>query len=186
MIEATDREIDGHTYRYMPLMAGKARTLLDELIQRFGAPMGSAVEALDRAQGLTLDDDTEDMTKMAGKLAAPVGAAITGLAGQLDPAFHARLVKTLAAQTQVHTGAEKLVPLSTVIEIHFATSLLAETKWIGFCLECQYSDFLDLFKASAINAVAMRALANTHKSGSPKGSTGTFNASQQASSTVQG
>ncbi len=167
MIESTTREIDGVTFKFTPMMATKARELLDQLLQRFGTPFGKALEALDQADKLTLDADTANPVAMVGQMAAPVGVALAELTGKLDPKFHADLVKTLARQTMVVGDGGEEVPLTTDIEIRFATKLMTEAKWIWFCLECQYADFLGLFQSTALQAVAAKAMANTPASKSP-------------------
>lgn len=169
MLESTEREIDGTNYQYMPLMATPARELLDKLIQRFGPAVGKTIKALDQANGLSLDHDTKDTSSMLGALAAPLGEGISELADKLDPKFHADLVKTLAKQTCIEVDGN-WPQLAPRIEQHFAVNLMSEAKWIKFCLECQYSDFLGLFQGGAISLMALKAKANG--SGSQKGSTG--------------
>ena len=133
MIESTTREIDGVTFKFTPMMATKARELLDQLLQRFGTPFGKALEALDQADKLTLDADTANPVAMVGQMAAPVGVALAELTGKLDPKFHADLVKTLARQTMWGVAGAGEVPLTPAIDIGFASNRMPKATCLWSC-----------------------------------------------------
>lgn len=174
MLEPQEKEIDGSVYLYQPLMATPARELLDQLIRKFGPALAAAIEGLENAD-LNLDQDTVNIGEILGTVTDSLGGGVRELTAALQPAFHHKLVDQLGKQTQIKNveTSEQFVPFSKDIrEVLFATNLLAEFKWIAFCLEVQYSDFFELLRTTAARAVAFKAQANASKSAYRKGSTG--------------
>lgn len=163
MLEPATKEINGREYYYQPLMATPARELLDQLIRKFGPAAAAAVEGLEGAD-LSLDQST-NVGSVLGVVTDSIGGAIREASRALEPPFHHKLVETLGKQSQIKNADGNFVPLNKDIrEVHFATSLLSEAKWIAFCLEVQYSDFFELLKTNIQRAVVSRAMANDSKS----------------------
>lgn len=180
MLEAEEKEIDGFTFRYQPMMAKKARALFDKLAQRFGPAIASAVEGLADA-----DVDAEmNFAESIGGLTSSAGGLLRGVAGGMDPAFHAALADELAAKTQVMNDDGNFVPLSNDWrEVAFGTKLLTEWRLIMWCLNVQYADFLAPLQSLAVTATGLRATALS-RSDSRRASTGTPTESQPASATA--
>lgn len=186
MLEAQEREIDGSVYWYQPLMATPARELLDQLIRKFGPAFAAAVEGLENAD-LNLDQDTVNVGEILGTVTESIGGSIREAVRGLEAPFHHKLVEQLGKQSQIKNTEtqNQFVPLSKDIrEVHFATNLLSEFKWIAFCLEVQYSDFFALLRTTAARAVAFKAQANESKSRSRKDLTGISKESQATNAIV--
>lgn len=131
-LEPCTREIDGVCYTYMPLGAKRGMRLFAQLTQRLGGSLGAAMAG-------------------GGDKAALGANAIGALASQLDPEFVDKLIETFAAQTRVELETDKgrsLKPLEPVLDLHFARRTMAQIQWLEFCLESQYSDFLDWLKTA--------------------------------------
>ena len=181
MLEVKEKTIDGHDFKYHPLMATPARELLDKLIRMFGPSIAAAVEGLDSAE----IDVNMNVTSILGSAMGSVGGSVRELSEALQPAFHHKLVEDLGSHTQWRNEEGNYVPLKKELrEVLFATNLLTEFKWLAFCLEVQFSDFFGLFQTLAGQAVALRAMASESKSGSRRGSTGISSESPPMSDTV--
>jgi hypothetical protein len=171
MIEVKEKTIDGHDFKFHPMMATPARELLDKLIRMFGPSIAAAVEGLDSAEV----DTNMEITSILGSAMGSIGGSLREIAAAMQPAFHHKLVEELGSHTQWRNEDGNYVPLRKDLrEVLFATNLLTEFKWIAFCLEVQFSDFFGLFQTLAGQAVALRAMANESKSRSQKVSTGTY------------
>ena len=171
MLETQDRTIDGVTFRYQPMMAKPARELFDKLLQAYGPALAAAVEALEKAEDLDLESD---VAEMLGAVIGSVGGSIREITFATSPVFHREIAEALHKQSMIKNDDGNFVPLAgSTAEMLFGTKLLTEAKFIGYCLEVQFSDFFELFKTGAMRALAMKAAANQSRFGSPKISTGT-------------
>jgi len=179
VIEPQEREIDGLTFRYTPLMATQARNTLVGLINRFG---GSIADGLDGLGEADFSEATEgvDIAQMLGKMTASIAGFVRQLTTNLTPEYYEKLCDTFGARSEVkqsHEGQEAWPQMSKgTRDMLFATKLLTEAKWIGFCLEVQYSDFFELAKTGSQRAIALKWMSQKKiplQSVSPQDSTGT-------------
>lgn len=185
MLEAITKEIGGYEFKFQPLMATPARTLFDKLVNRFGPTIASAMEGLEQANELNLEQETEDQAGMIAAMFPALGSGIRELSGALNENFHRDIVKTLGDQTHVRLEEDgEFVSLrKEVREVLFAQKLTLEFKWLGFCLGVQFADFFELFKAAALKAVVAKAVNNESRSSFQKISTGSFSGSQRPNDT---
>jgi hypothetical protein len=176
MIEKVEKEIDGHVYEYMPLMAKAARSELDKLIQKFGPAISKAIGGM-KSIDVDADVDLEKggVDALVGALPAIAGGlagAIDGFSSSLSPEYHRNLVDCFLKRVTVHLEGENGQPIqqqltSAFCEQFFATRLLTETKVLIFCLESQYADFFELWGSAKDALGALKARARS-SSGSPK------------------
>lgn len=183
MLDVEEKEIDGRTYRYQPLMLKPSRTLFDKLVQRFGPALANALDGL---QSADIGEEMEVMQAL-GSLSGSAAGLLRGVVQGLDSKTHAEICDTLAKQTTVEwsneeTGQTKYLPLADVRELLFGRNLLTEFRVVAFCLQVQYEDFLAPVQSLATTAMALRAKAGS-RSGSPKASTGLPIESPQANDT---
>jgi hypothetical protein len=180
MLETHEKEIDGRTYVYQPLMLKPARALFDRLVQRFGPAIATAVEKLQDAE---LTEEME-LGEALGHVAGSAGGLIRGIVTGLDAKTHAEISDQIAKQIRVKAedDSTKLVPLNDLRELLFGRNLLTEFKVIAFALEVQYWDFLEPLRNLSNTALAFRAKAGLH-SRSRMGSTGISTESPQANDT---
>ncbi len=180
MIEAEDKEIDGHDFRYHPMMLKASRKQWDELAQRFGPAVAAAIEGLGAAQ---IDVDME-LTEILGTATESAGGLLRGFVAGLDPKYHEKLADLLASQTQIKNEKGNYVPLTNDMrEVLFGTHLLTEVKLIWWCLSVQYADFLGPLGKLSQQAAALRATAASAL-GSRPASTGSPTESPPATSTA--
>lgn len=172
-LEQVEKEIDGITFRYQPLLATPARKLLDDLVQRFGPAVASFVEGLDKADGLNLDTEVNEAALLGG-VTRPFGMSLREVFKSMDPKFHADLAEQLGKQSvMVREDGTEPVMNRPIRDVEFATNLFREFKWIAFCLSVQFTDFLEPLQQISLRTVALRAMANTSQSNSTSQSTGT-------------
>jgi hypothetical protein len=177
LLEKKEKEIDGHVFRYQPLMATEARKILVGLIQRFGGSVASGVEGLANSDISDVDGDTE-ISEMLGKMANSVAGIVRQLTISLTPEYYEKLVDTFGKQTEIKVVSDAgqvgwpMLGKGTR-DVMFGTALLTEAKWVAFCLEVQYSDFFGLVRTAAAKAVALGIAKTKSPSSSPTGSTGT-------------
>ncbi len=168
MLETEDKEIDGYEFRYQPMMLKQSRRQFDQLAQRFGPAIASAVEGLGDAE-IAADMEYLDML---GGLTDSAGALLRGFVGGLDPAYHEQLANALAEKTMYKNAEGNFVPLdNNTREVMFGKNLLTEAKLIWWCLSIQYADFLAPLGNLGVQAALLKARAAS-ASGSRKASTG--------------
>lgn len=188
MLESATKEIGGIEFRYQPMMATPARTLFDKLVNRFGPTLAGALEGVDQANEITLDQKAEDMGGIIAHLLPALGKAIREVSTALNENFHRELVNTLGKQTHVMTdndnGSGFVLLDKNVQEMLFAQKLTVEFQWIAFCLGVQYEDFFELSKMAAMKTVVSKAIKNESRSDFLKTSTGLYRGSQPPSDTV--
>ncbi len=179
MLEPQEKEIDGITFKYQPMMLKSSRAMFDGLAQRFGPAIASAVEGLSEAD---INSDME-IGAMLGHVSKSAGGLLRGVVAGMDPAYHAKLADELAKQTEFRNEGGNFVPLGTDIrEMMFGAKLFTETKLIAWCLSVQYSDFLEPLRTLGVTAMSFRRMGGL-PSTSPTESTGSFTESQPAQST---
>ena len=181
MLEPEETTIDEHEFRYHPLTLKPARKLFDELSQRFGPAIASAIEGLGKANS---DQDME-FSEMLGGVTDSAGGLIRGVVAGLDPTFHAKLADTLA-NTTLYKGPDmddfaKLT--GDRREFFVATSMLTETELIGWCVSVQYADLLAPLRDLSLQAVSLRSVTASALH-SRKEQTGLHTASPQAINTA--
>ena len=147
-LDAKEKEIDGVVFRYQPMRATPARELLDELIQRFGPSVGAAIKGIQAPEGMSMDDDIGGFISGIG---SAIGSGVSGFSSAMDPKFHTKLVNQLGATTLIDTDCSgNFVPFTPEVrDMLFGTKLATEWKWILYCLEVQYGDFLDSLRKVA-------------------------------------
>lgn len=156
MLEPEDKEIDGHEFRYHPMMLKPARKMFDQLSQRFGPAIASAIEGLGNAN---IDQDME-FAEMLGGVTDSAAGLLRGIVAGLDPTYHAQLADTLAGSTLwKHPDSGEYVKLTSELrEVMFGKNLLTESKLIWWCLSVQYSDFLAPLRDLSLQAVSLRSV----------------------------
>lgn len=152
-VKTEERRIGDHTYRVTQLTALKARALFARLVRFVGPAAATAIGAgmkINMSQlGSLLSELTERVSDdELGWFAARLGECSylvgdNGKALQLEP---------------------------SVVDMHFAGSLLDMFKWMAFALEVNFADFLSELKRT--QAVASMVPGNP-ESKSPSASTGT-------------
>lgn len=170
MLEEKNKIIDGIEFVYRPLFATPARKLLDELIQRFGPALAAGVEGVGAAGEMgSLNIDSKP-NEILGALGDSLGGVIRVICNGLDPDFHERIVELLGKQSDHKNASGNMETLiKTSREVFFATRLLTEAKWIGFCLESQYADFFGLVRTATAYTLAAQAQKTELSSKSQKG-----------------
>ncbi len=174
MLEAQKRTIGEHTYEVTQLTAPIGRKLLVRLFKVLGPPIGAALAGLPEGDGDGVA--TGDLKTKA------IGDAVMMLAETLTESELEHLVETLTPTTLYSLEADKWLQLKDDNEFHWAGRFLDMFAWIGFCLECNYSDFLGGQTSLAGIASAM-SRGNLSPSPSQRTSTGTSTESPQASDT---
>jgi hypothetical protein len=154
MLEAKEREIDGIVFRYQPMTATPARKLFDELVQRFGPALGAALGGID---DLPAPENGATEVQL-GAITGALGIGISDFSKALEPEFHAKLVERLGEKTEFQNDQGFVKFDEANREVMFGTKLATELKWILFCLEVQFSDFLDLFQEAISGTVSTKVL----------------------------
>lgn len=173
MLDPQETEIDGHEFQYHPMMLSPARKQFDELSQRFGPAIASAIEGL---SGADIDRDMDAGAQLGG-LTQSAGGLLRGLVAGLDPAYHKKLADALADKTLYRNTDGNYVPLDNAQrEVMFGMNLLTEAKLIWWCLTVQYADFLGPLRDLSMQAIGFRSLTGSalasrkEQIGSPIGS----------------
>lgn len=181
MLETEEKEIDGHEFQYQPMMLKASRRMFDELSQRFGPAIASAIEGLRRAD---LHMDMEP-TELLGGVTDSAAGMLRGLVAGLDPAYHAKLADTLAAHTLWRNpDSGQFAKLTNDLrEVMFGKNLLTEAKLIWWCLSVQYSDFLEPLRNLSLQALSLRT-ATASALASRKEPIGSHTASPPATNTA--
>ena len=156
MLEPEETEIDGHEFRYHPMLLKASRRMFDELSQRFGPAVASAIEGLGNAN---IDQDME-FTEMLGGVTDSAAGLLRGLVSGLDPAYHAKLADQLAASTlwKNPENGEFAKLTNELREVMFGKNLLTEARLIWWCLTVQYADFLAPLRDLSLQAVSLRSV----------------------------
>ncbi len=179
MLEMKEKEIDGHVFRYQPLMATEARRILLGLIQRFGGSVAAGIEGM-AGQDLDNIDMVKNASEVLGKMANSIAGIIRQITTSLTPEYYERLVEKLGKRTTIRvvadSGQSDWPELTKgTRDLMFGTSLLTEAKWVAFCLEVQYADFFELARGAIAKAAKMAAKKMKSQSSSQRVSTGTSN-----------
>ncbi len=174
MLEPEQTEIDGYEFQYHPMMLRPSRKMFDELSQRFGPAVASAIEGLGKAN---IDQDME-FSEMLGGVTDSAAGLLRGVVAGLDPTYHAKLADALAANTlwKNPESGEFAKLTAELREVMFGTHILTEAKLIWWCLSVQYADFLAPLRDLSLQAVSLRSVtasalhSRKEQTGSPIGS----------------
>jgi hypothetical protein len=171
-LEPTQKEIDGILFEYRPLLATPARGLLNKLIGKFGPALAGAIEELKKAGDFDMDADVSELPMLFGDA---LGALVREISLGADANFHNGVVDLLRKQSSAQNTDGNMQPLGTGTGVNmyaeqlFAVHQLRELKWIAFCLEVQFSDFLGGLREAGSALMATKATKAAQKSDSPKG-----------------
>lgn len=131
--------IDGDRYEMTLLGATQGIRLFHRLFRMFGPAFGRVMDSVGEGNDL-LSVDLSSNAAVAG---------LQTIATSVSEADLDHLVDTLKKQTQVGPdGADKLMPLAGVFELHFSGRLGSMFKWLGWGLKVQYGNFLDAFAST--------------------------------------
>jgi len=174
-----DKEIDGALYKITMLRAKEGRKLLLELKTILGP---SIAELLRGA-------NSEKLESVMDMDLEPVAGAVAELSQAVSPGKYQEVYDLFARNTQVVSGdvgsPDQTTFILSGIPDHFQGKFLTEFKWLAFCLQVNYSDFLsglESMKSVVKSAAAVRV---PQKSGSPLTSTGTSGESSPQNTTIQ-
>ena len=161
MIEKKQKEIDGVTFEFMPLMATPARDMLVQLCNKLGPSLASGIEGLDKAKSFSLESNVAELIPA---LAGSLGGTIRSFCTSLQPGFYKNLITLFLSRVTFQNengGMQKLDEAAR--EIMFAVKLMTEMKVLIWCLEVQYADFFGLLRKGG--TYAMLNLAEKSQSG---------------------
>jgi hypothetical protein len=129
MIKTESRQIGNSIYEVRMLGASKGREVITYLIKNAGPVVGALVEEANLSRKTI---DTKDLSR-----------ALQELGGRLGKDDLTMLCRTFGECTQVGTDQGGMIPLTLdKQELHFAGEYMEMMKWLGFCLELNFSDFL--------------------------------------------
>jgi hypothetical protein len=178
--KTNDKRIDGDLYKVTMLSAKEGRKLLLELKTILGPTIAELLRGVGGKDGKGESLLDMDMS--------PIADAVAEFAHAVSPEKYQEVVTLFASRTTVTIGAgtpDQREFILSQIDNHFQGRFLTEFKWISYCLEVNYSDFLgglESMKSVVGNAVAAKI---AQKSSSPVTSTGTSGESSQANATPQ-
>jgi hypothetical protein len=178
-----DKRIDGDLYKVTMLPAKHGRKLLLELKTILGPTIAELL------RGFGDDKKGEQTESLVDMDMSPIADAVAEFSQAVSPEKYQEVYTLFARHTSVEIGQDGTPDFRRIIlneqENHFQGRLLTEFKWMAYCLQVNYSDFLsgmESIKSVVGSAVAARM---KPKSQSPVTSTGISGGSSQASATTQ-
>lgn len=130
-IESKTAEIDGYSYEVRQLGALEALEVLDKI----KGAAAAALKDVDKLAALQMGDTTITGLAAIGQLAASIDAK--------DLRF---VIDRFGKTTCVHEGDRSPDLIfkgnSSKLDEHFSGRLLSMFKWLGFCCEVNFGDFL--------------------------------------------
>ena len=130
MLKQEARTIGNTTYRVRLLATSEGRPILVRLTKLLGPSFGTLLAGM---KGTSLLDAGNDA----------VAWAVKDLSERVTDDDLAVLCEVFGSASEVQIG-DKVLPLSKEFqELHFAGKYGEMMRWIGFCVELNYADFLD-------------------------------------------
>lgn len=169
--------IDGHAYEVKLLDAYSAVPVWHKVAKVIVAAFDAIGSSSAGVAALMSAENVSDVA-ILGKLATRAAQAALK---EMDPAELRVVIDAFAGVTTLVTGGDKNPVLKGVVAVHFAGRLASLAKWLAFCVEVNFGDFLELARGmmasaqkrkSESDAAKAAQAAATSPSASPATSTG--------------
>lgn len=150
MLETREKTIGNHTYYVRQLGATKGRQALVRLVKTLGPVLGAALGGMSLEQ-MSKSKEPINVMDMDADTIAPL---LESLATHINESDLEWFCDTFGECTQVKTPEGGQVPLNKEKqELHFAGRYGEMFRWLGFCLEVNFKDFLSI-PVSGLGAAA--------------------------------
>jgi hypothetical protein len=136
------RAIGDCTYKVTLLSAGEGLPVNALLLRVLGPAVA------------TLAGELPDARSLADMPWAALAKAFNSAIYNLDAKDLRTLVDAFAPKTWVKLPDGKEPLLSDVFDLHFAGKYVRMYRWLAFCLECNFADFLDTLPANVLRPKA--------------------------------
>jgi hypothetical protein len=151
MMQSETKTIGSTEYEVTQLPSGRGRKLLLRLVRIVGPAVGELLKGGEAGTATLASVSAEGLSAAVGELAARLGE---------DDFEYA--VKELASSTKVRVDGGGLVPLASVLDLHFAGAYGEMLSWLAFALEVNFRSFF-----SGLGSLVAPTLGAKAKSQSP-------------------
>lgn len=133
MLETREKRIGDVTYQVTQLPAPSGRRLLVRLYKVLGPAIAAALRGL---------PESSESLSLGNLQTAAIGDAMLELAQTLTEDELDHVCEIFSQHTLFSREPEKWQPLKVEKDLHWSGNFLNMFKWLAFCLEVNYSDFL--------------------------------------------
>ncbi len=177
MLKQRKRTISGVTYQVTQLGWEQARSVFVRLTKMLGPALADGIESLDTA--VSGKSGELSLEKVSVK---SISALLSQLVEKLSEDDFKYLTDVFAESTAIVKADGKVPQLKDEIFSHFAGDFARLLKWLVFCVEVNFFDFLS--EQGGIAGLLSQIMAKAQQRKSPTTSTGPFTESPQAQNTA--